>query len=386
MPSSSADAGDHTASPRPEVLASITDASVLAAVAKADAPVSRAEIARLTALSKPGVAAAAKRLLDRGVIQETGIREGRRGGVATLFQLNADHGRSIAIVIQSTMITVESRDLTGAVRTVHDEPVTVSASPTEIVTIVNRLIAAVEQQHPAPLLAAAVSIADPVDYESGAPIALERSVFPAAAQSALTDLTLPDTAQVMIDNDVNWATLGEYREGHLRGQDDFVYVYGGQGLGAGLMLNGRLFRGRRGLAGEIGYLRTDDSDHPVDLTQRLVELGLGTPDRYEIDLDRAAEIFSELGPQASAIIDVLAHAIANIVILLNPSAVTFGGPLSEYPVVFERLRAHVESLSLDPPQFVHSDATPLRGAGMEAHLRALSSVGLTGADPRGRML
>lgn len=390
MPSSSARSGEHRASPRPEVLASITDTTVLSTVAKVDESISRAEIAQLTGLSKPGVAAAAKRLLDRGVIQETGIREGRRGGVATLFQLNADHGRSIAIVIQSTMITVESRDLTGAVRAAHDEQVTASASPTEIVTIANRLIAAVELKHPAPLIAAAVSIADPVDYASGTAVKLERSVFPAAAQSALTDLTLPDTAQVMIDNDVNWATLGEYREGQLRGQDDFVYVYGGQGLGAGLMLNGRLFRGRRGLAGEIGYLRTDGSDHPVDLTQRLVELGLGTPGRYEIDLDRAAEILgaeilAEPSPQAVAVIDVLARAVANIVILLNPSAVAFGGPLSAYPAFIERLSSRVAELSLDPPQFVHSDATPLRGAGMEAHLSALSSVGLTDVDTHGRM-
>lgn len=391
MRSSSADAGDHTASPRPEVLASITDATVLAAVAQADEAVSRAEIARITGLSKPGVAAAAKRLLDRGVIQETGIREGRRGGVATLIQLNADHGRSIAIVIQSTMITVESRDLTGAVRATHDEQVTAAASPGELITTANRLIAAVEQQHPAPLIAAAVSIADPVDYASGTAVELERSVFPAAAQSALTDLALPDTAQVMIDNDVNWATLGEYREGELRGRDDFVYVYGGQGLGAGLMLNGRLFRGRRGLAGEIGYLRTDGSDHPVDLTQRLVELGLGTPGRYEIDLERAAEVLgaellAEPSSPASAVIDVLAHAIANIVITLNPSAVAFGGPLSAYPAFIEVLSARVAALSLDPPQFVRSDATPLRGAGMEAHLRALSAVGLTDTDTRGRML
>lgn len=383
MPKSSTPSGGTHASPRPDVLASITDTTVLSAVATAIEPISRAEIAQLTGLSKPGVAAAAKRLFERGVIEETGIREGRRGGVATLFQLNVDHGRSVAIVIQSTAITVESRDLSGTVRTTQEEPVTASASATEIVAIANRLIAAVAQQHPAPLLAAAVSIADPVDYASGTPVKLERSVFPAAAQSALTDLTLPDTAHVMIDNDVNWATLGEYRQGELRGQDDFLYVYGGQGLGAGLMLNGRLYRGRGGLAGEIGYLLTDDSEHPLDLTQRLVELGLGTPGRYEIDLDRAAEILGEAVVDG-AVIDVLARAIANIVITLNPSVVAFGGPLSAYPAFIEQLSSQVSALSLDPPQFLRSQSTPLLGAGMEAHLSALTSIGLTDADVRRR--
>lgn len=391
MPKSSTPPADAHASPRPDVLASITDTTVLSAVATAAEPISRAEIAQRTGLSKPGVAAAAKRLFERGVLQETGIREGRRGGVATLFQLNADHGRSAAIVIQSTAITVQSRDLSGTVRAVREEPVAASASPAEIVNIANRLIATVEQQHRAPLLAAAVSIADPVDYASGTPVALERSVFPAAAQSALTDLTLPDSTHVMIDNDVNWAALGEYRQGELRGQDDFVYVYIGQGLGAGLMLGGRLFRGRSGLAGEIGYLRADGDEHPVDLTQRLVELGLGTPERYEIDLDRAAEMLAgevpaDLSAEAAAVIDVLAHAIANIVITLNPSAVALGGPLSAHPAFLERLSAQVTALSLDAPQFMRSESTPLLGAGIEAHLAALSSIGLTDATPHGRML
>ncbi|MGO2747754.1 ROK family transcriptional regulator [Microbacterium sp.] len=379
MPMSSA----RIAAPRPEVLASITDRTVLTAVANAAAPVSRAEIATITGLSKPGAAAAAKRLLERGILHEVGIREGRRGGVATLFELDPDHGRSLAVVIQSNLITVESRDLTGTVRVVVDEAITADATPAEIVTAANSLIEMVTQQHPAPVLAAAVSIADPVDYASGTPIPRERSVFPAAAFSALTELDLPESAHVAIDNDVNWATLGEYRRGELRGEDDFVYIYLGSGLGAGLMLGGQLFRGRKGLAGEIGYLRADSAGR-LDLTQRLVELGLGDPGRYEIDLERASAMLAPaaLDPEADAVIDEIAHAVANIVILLNPSAIALGGPLSVYPAFTDQLAARVESLSVDPPRFVRSDSTPLLGAGTEAHRSALSSIGLTDADAR----
>lgn len=62
-----------------------------------------------------------------------------------------------------------------------------------------------------------------------------------------------DGRPVVIDNDVNVATLAEWRLGAGRGVDDLLGVFAGTGVGAGLVLDGRLRRGGRGMAGEIGH-------------------------------------------------------------------------------------------------------------------------------------
>src|SRR5205823_1071690 len=59
---------------------------------------------------------------------------------------------------------------------------------------------------------------------------------------------------VTFENDVNLAALGELSRGHGRAVDNFVYLWVGTGIGIGIILGGRLYRGARGAAGAIGYL------------------------------------------------------------------------------------------------------------------------------------
>ncbi|WP_341947562.1 ROK family transcriptional regulator [Microbacterium sp. LWH11-1.2] len=361
----------------------MTDQHVLALLGDAESPMSRAEVAEATGLSKPAVSAAAARLSERGVLHEVGVREGRRGGVATLFELNPDHGRSLAVVIQNDRITVQARDLRGRIRARTEAAVTPGTDSRSIVSTTNQLIDDATEIFDAPLLAAAVSIADPVDKNSGDPVVLSRSVFPAAAIQPASELAIGDAASVVVDNDVNWATLGEFREGELRGYENFVYVYFGQGLGAGLLLNGHLFRGHRGLAGEIGYLR-DGTVTGGDITEQLAALGLGTADVYGIDLERAHDVLSRAPLVAAAreSADVLALAIANLSIVVNPRAIAFGGPLSVFPAFTAVLEERLAALSIDPPRFVTSEATPLLGASLEAHRLALDEAGIPPAQRR----
>lgn len=368
--------GGRLTAPRPEVLASLTDQHVLAVIGASEVPMSRAEVAETTGLSKPAVSNATARLTERGVLHEVGVRGGRRGGVATLYELDPDHGRSQAVIIQNDRITVQARDLRGTIRFTDSAAVHTEHDRNEIIAATNRLLGAASAEYSAPLLATAVSIADPVDTGAGAPVVLPRSVFPAAAIRPEEDLALAESALIVVDNDVNWATLGEHQEGQLRDCEHFAYIYLGQGLGAGLLLNGQLFRGHRGLAGEIGYLR-DGSITGGDITQRLAALGLGSPDAYGIDLQAADAVLSggSLNTAAQASADELALAIANLAIVMNPQAVALGGPLSRYPAFTAALQERIASLSIDPPEVVISDATPLLGASTAAYRLALREVG-----------
>lgn len=377
IPRGPADRVDVMAAPRPTVLASITDQHVLRVIGDSPVPISRAEIAEATGLSKPAVSTAAARLLERGVLRDVGVREGRRGGVATLFEIDPNHGRSMAVVVQDDSITVQTRDLHGVIRVELEEAVSSACRREEVAELVNRLIAQAQQIFPAPLLAVTVSIADPVDAKLGVPLVLERSVFPAVPLDPRATFDLADAAQVVIDNDVNWATIGEFREGALRGCENFVYVHFGRGIGGGMLLDGRLYRGHRGLAGEVGYLRDGGSEHR-DITERLAAAGLGTTEQYGLDVRLAAEQLSRTPLTAVALeaAEVLALAIANVAIAVNPQAVAFGGPLSTFPAFTEALRERIARVSIDAPELVVSTSTPLLGAGLEAHRLALREAGL----------
>jgi predicted NBD/HSP70 family sugar kinase len=83
-------------------------------------------------------------------------------------------------------------------------------------------------------------------------------------RSLATDLEAQLGVPVTLENDVNLAALGEHACGVARGVDDFAFVSVGSGLGAGLVLDGRLHRGRNGAAGELDYARggRDEQDDP----------------------------------------------------------------------------------------------------------------------------
>lgn len=355
----------------------MTDQHVLAALSTAQAPMSRAEVAEASGLSKPAVAAAVTRLVDRGVLRDVGIREGRRGGVATLFELNPGFGRSLAVVVDNDFITIQATDLHGKVQSTLEARAAPGQKLDDVAATANRLIAESATMYPAPLLAAAVSIADPVDAVTGDPIVLSKSVFPAPNFSPRKELQLHEAEHLVIDNDVNWATIGEHRSGALQDCDDFMYIYLGDGLGAGLLFDGRLLRGRRGLSGEIGYLRPDPSED-VDITEKLAGLGLGKAGSHIFDLPTAVALLGRqpLSPSARAIASTLGLAVANMAIALNPSAIAFGGPLSEFPEFTTALAERVAMLATDPPRFVTSRVTPLAGAALEAHRLALEAAGV----------
>jgi len=69
---------------------------------------------------------------------------------------------------------------------------------------------------------------------------------------------------IYLQNDANACALAEWKWGNGRGCKNMIFLTFGTGLGAGLILNGRLYNGHSGLAGEVGHIRI--SDHGYHLT------------------------------------------------------------------------------------------------------------------------
>jgi predicted NBD/HSP70 family sugar kinase/biotin operon repressor len=362
------------ASPRPGLLASITENRFLALLSESAAPLSRSDIALLSGISKPAISDAARRLEDSGVIVSTGIREGKRGGVAALYGVNPDRGHSVSLALDSAFVAARSVRLDGTVAFDKTEPLSQDASSDYVIAVARGLLETIEKATPIPLLAAAVSVADPVDRRTGDIIPMTDSVFPAGHFNPVRDLNI-QAAETKVDNDVNWATLAEHYVGTMRDVDDFLFVYLGAGLGAGLFLGGNLQRGARGLAGEIGHLRAPGGE---DLTRTLSRLGFGNAARsFGLDVEASKKLFAvpELSPTTYEALDNLAVAIANMVTLLNSSAVVLGGPLAGLTPLREHLSTAVPRLSLDDVDVVVGTRTPLDGASHEAHRMARAGLG-----------
>lgn len=160
----------------------------------------------------------------------------------------------------------------------------------------------------------------------------------------------PDVA---IDNDVNLAMLGEQALGCASGCRNAAFLALGTGAGLGLLIDGKLFRGARGSAGEIADLPIgrDPTSHAPSVTGAF-ELEVGSPaivDRYRRQGGTAAatvrDIFRRLeeGDEvAAAVLDTTARwvalAVATLQSLLDLELIVFGGSIGARPELYERVR------------------------------------------------
>jgi len=165
---------------------------------------------------------------------------------------------------------------------------------------------------------------------------------------------------VFIDNDANAAALGEKLFGVCKPYDHFVYVTLGTGIGGALYLNGDIFHGSMGMAGEIGHITVDPQGPPEstgnrgsvelyasgsgftkilsDLRERYPQLNVQTPEElYELwkrgnkfpEFEAIEKVFDDMG-------DALGIMLANVVNTLDPQAVCFAGGLISTWKAFSR--------------------------------------------------
>jgi predicted NBD/HSP70 family sugar kinase len=249
--------------PRPTDLGDvrIANRAVVLRHVRVHAPCSRADIAAHTGLNKATVSSLVTELIERRLVRETGLTENRIGRPATMLVLDGEPYAALGMEIRVDELVVVATDLAGnRVLTWRRAFAAASASPTETVralaTLARRAIGRVTGQGRA-VLGLTVGVPGLVDAAGGVPLSLAlgwRDV-PLAAQlrAALRD---PGFA-VAVENAANLAVLAEQRHGTHAGAANLVHLTGGVGIGAGVLADGRLLRGGRGFAGELGHLTLD---------------------------------------------------------------------------------------------------------------------------------
>lgn len=200
---------------------------------------------------------------------------------------------------------------------------------------------------------------------------------------------------VVVDNDANAGTLGEWRFGAGRGVDDLLYINIGTGIGGGVIAGGRLLRGAHNLAGEIGHAIVVRDGPPCTCGKRGCLEACASGDalarRLGEALGRSAsgrDLFAlAAGGHAVAqrvldeVIEDLAHGIGAAVSLLDPALVIIGGGLSEAPepLFLGPLRRAVPRYCLEEAgRYLRVEAAQLRyDAGV------MGAVALVLSDPGG---
>ncbi|GMA65032.1 ROK family protein [Alicyclobacillus fastidiosus] len=167
-----------------------------------------------------------------------------------------------------------------------------------------------------------------------------------------------------LENDANVAALAEHRFGAGRGVEDMVYITVSTGVGAGLILNGRLYGGAGGYAGEVGHTVVDTNGRLCDCGNRgcleAVASGTAIARKAEQVFQRPMSakdvaIMAENGSlEAKAILDEAMHylgmGIVSIVNVFNSSRIVIGGGVSRIgDAMFEPLRHAVRELAFPAP-------------------------------------
>ncbi|MGV9626286.1 ROK family transcriptional regulator [Streptomyces sp. NPDC003487] len=239
----------------PRVLRAMNDRAALDLLLE-HGPLSRTRIGKLTGLSKPTASQLLARLEAAGLVLATGTDEGRPGPNAQLYEVNPAAGHAAGLDVTPGRILAAVADITG--RTVgRFELPTPGRRPAQPVArqVTDALEGAVKAAGLTRDDVRRVVVGTPGAFDPNTGRLRYASHLPGWHSPTLLDeLAAALPMPVEYENDVNLVALAEQRLGAARDHGDFVLLWNEEGLGAALVLGGRLHRGFTGGAGEVGFL------------------------------------------------------------------------------------------------------------------------------------
>jgi predicted NBD/HSP70 family sugar kinase len=223
---------------------------------------SRSDIARHTGLSRTTVTTLVSDLQTRGLVVEQPFGEGPgseaqgRGRPPTLLRLDPSVGAVVGIHFDHRHLRVAVADLSSTVLAERWQRLDVDHAATSALDGAADLVEVVLEEagiERSRVVGAGVALSGPVDRDGtvGSTVILPGW----EGLNAIDELTRRLELPVSVDNDANLGALAEVSFGAGRGMSDVIYVMVASGVGAGIVLDGRLHRGVTGLAGELGHVR-----------------------------------------------------------------------------------------------------------------------------------
>ena len=321
-------------------------------------PLTRPQLGTALAFSKPTMSAAVGELEEIGLVESNGIAQGALGRRAVTYGLGPRAGFTIGIDCGTTQIhamaaTLDGRCFAELQRTLDDENGDLDQRRFRTIeTTVAALLKRTGKMKP--LRAIAIALPNIISES------LDRLPGRAEFLKVLQRLKAAHNVPVMLENNVNCAALAEYHEGSAKNHAFAVYMQIGVKVGVGIVIEGRLFRGFRGGAGEIGHLPFPWSEKEQPRFQQ-VETYLGSAQLLqrcrsnwpaaEGKPPRSTEELFALATtskHARRCIDRHATDIGNLaatcVSLLDPEIVVLGGGVGQNAILLDGVRKVVTAL------------------------------------------
>jgi predicted NBD/HSP70 family sugar kinase len=343
-------------------------------------PVSAAQLVSATGLSKPTIGLALGNLERTGLVRHVGHRIGQVGRAPRLYEIRPEAGFALAVDVGGSWLRAAVGDLSGRVVAQGEERVR-ARTATSLVRQLGELVRAVPQT-------GGLAFDDITHTVIGIPGVYEPAAGRISIAPNLPGWDKPGSVEALraqlgddfsIENDVNLAALAEQEHGLGEKVRDFVFVSVGTGVGMGVVINGELYRGFTGRAGEIAYLPVGDHGpdgpevpssadtrrHGILETVASAEGIVATARHCGMTVDSAERVFAAARAGEVAAVravrieaDHLARALTAIVSVLDPSLIVLGGGVGgNVDLLLEPTQARLgELMGLTPP--------PIRGSAL----------------------
>ncbi|TCR73370.1 putative NBD/HSP70 family sugar kinase [Rhizobium sp. BK376] len=374
-------------------------------------PISRAQLTKLTALNKATVTNLTDELLETNWIRMSGTNRGPVGRPQELLSPNPAKGVIVGAEINVDHVKVLVSDLSGRERIVSKvERVLGAMTFGESIQLVGDTIRAALNElglSPSSVLGIGLAVPGVVDEKKqllvAANLGWRRQDVQRLLRAELRDLIHPNVI-IAIDNEANLAAIGEQVYGPLGSLENFIYLSGGPGIGAGVMVNGHILRGAHGAAGEVGHITVQPDGPQCECgkkgcwqvyvgrdtlarryTERLRIAGreaagalthLDIRSRSRAGDENAAESMRTLGHYLSV-------GLGNLVEMYDPAAIVLGGFFAEiYDDDFAELKAEFVDWLMDSFGRNVDLRSPVKGQNAAVWGAAGVITGLLLEDPR----
>lgn len=232
--------------------------SLILNIIREKGPISRADIAKLTKLTPPTVSSFVKELLEAEIVIERNLGESSGGRKPTLLTLSEDMFHVIGMDVGSQNIKTILTGITGKVIKKSIVPLPAQTTNEALLSLMIDSVSGILDHtkiDEEKIVGIGVSMHGIVDVEEGS------SVF--APNLNLQDIPIKRVLEerfnmmVKVENDGRAMSLGELWFGNGAGIDSFVCINVGRGIGAGIIINGKLYHGSHFISGEIGHMIID---------------------------------------------------------------------------------------------------------------------------------
>jgi len=338
---------------------SINAGLVLRTIEKSDS-ISRADVGKIVGLTPPTISTIVKDLIERDIVQEIGKGASSGGKKPIMLKINSKAAYMIAVDLGGENgIRVALMDLSYHIIKEKCGPKIESLNGKKFKNALSVILTDFIREIDIPsekILSICIGVPGIVDFKSKKIIAAPCLNW----EISLEDLDLREIGiSITIENDVNLMALGEKTKGIAQKIKNFVFVGERTGIGAGIIINRKLYKGANNAAGEVGYLLIDPKYAPKSTRDHGCLEKLAS---YKVIVEKAREkmgknirvmdVYKTAAEGDSVALGIvkealkfLAYGIGNISCVLDPELVIIGGGISILPPRFlEEIKINIKGI------------------------------------------